>query len=121
MPNYTFELTDEEGDEIQHVLPGKYEICPRCEGAGKHDHPAFANGFTGEELRDDPDFAEEYRIGRYDVPCEKCHGKRVIVVPAENLTADQKKALKEYHEVLREMAADDRSERHLRMMESGGY
>ncbi len=122
MPNYTFELIDADGDEVQHVLPGKYEVCPRCEGAGKHDHPAFANGFTGEEMAEDPDFAEDYRGGRYDVTCERCAGDRVVVVvDEEKCTAVQLAALEEYREVCREIARDDASECWLRMMESGGY
>jgi DnaJ-class molecular chaperone len=119
---YTFEIVDEEGFEQQYVLPSKFEVCPRCQGSGKHDHPAFANGFSQEDMAEDPDFAEEYRGGRYDVTCERCKGKRVIAVPDEDkCTAVQLSALEQYRETRREMAADDASERRLRMMEMGEY
>lgn len=122
MATFTFEVFDECGDEVQFNVPGKYEVCPRCDGVGKHDHPAFSNGFTREDMDDDPDFAEEYKSGRYDVECSKCHGKRVVCVPdVKAMTPKQKFALVEYRKTQREMAADDRSERHLRMLESGGY
>lgn len=122
MPTYTFELTDNEGCEVQHVLPGKYEVCPRCEGVGKHDNPAFSNGITSDEMAEDPDFAEDYCGGRYDVECGLCKGKRVVCVPDEQkCTLEQLSALEEYRALVAEIARDDASERHLRMMESGGH
>ena len=122
MPTYTFELIDEDGDEIQVCVPGRYEVCTRCHGVGKHDHPAFSNGFTSEDMAEDPDFAEEYKAGRYDVECSKCHGKRVVCVPdTDRLTREQKSKLREHRATVAELARDEASERHLRMLESGGY
>lgn len=69
-------LTDDEGDEIEHELPARYEVCPTCEGKGKHVNPGVdASGyFPGES-----DYDEDYTRGVYDVTCSTCHGKRVVL------------------------------------------
>ena len=84
-----------EDDELGVVeetieLPGKYEVCDRCNGTGVHDHPAFSNGITMQEFAEDPDFAESYFKGHYDVQCSVCHGLRVILVP-DDFYADHPK------------------------------
>ena len=33
-----------------------------------------AHGISGEEMHADPDFAEDYRNGVYDIPCNACDG-----------------------------------------------
>lgn len=78
----------------------KYEVCPVCDGEGKHVNPAIdGNGITGSEmaeiLADDPDFLDDYMEGMYDVVCRCCEGRRVVLIE-DNVT-----------EKLRE-AADDR-------------
>ncbi len=68
------------------ALPAKRIVCDRCNGTGVHDPSAFSNGFTGEEMDQDPDFKEAYFSGRYDVTCEECNGNRVVdVVDDEQL------------------------------------
>lgn len=63
-------------------LPQVFELCPRCKGAGKHVNPAIdGDGISGQEFHEDPDFAESYFGGVYDVTCERCRGERVIGVP----------------------------------------
>lgn len=60
-------------------LPARRVVCPRCEGEGKHVNPAIdSHGISPEEFDADPDFAEGYFSGRYDVRCEGCKGDRVI-------------------------------------------
>lgn len=72
------------GNQFEIPLPAKRVVCHRCDGAGVHDHPAFSNGVDG---LDDPDFAEEYFRGTYDVRCEECDGKNVVLeVDTEALT-----------------------------------
>ena len=52
-----------------------WTICPACEGEGKTVNPSIdANGLTAEDFADDPDFADDYRNGRYDVACRACGG-----------------------------------------------
>lgn len=70
---------DDDGVEI--FGPAKYEVCGRCRGEGTHWHQAFSNGISAEELSEwDDDEREGLFTGRYDVTCEECHGKRVVVV-----------------------------------------
>lgn len=39
MPQFMITVTDDEGDEVQIALPGKMEVCPRCDGEGAHLTP----------------------------------------------------------------------------------
>jgi hypothetical protein len=79
-------------DEIPHELPAKYEVCPRCRGAGSHTNPSIdGHGITEEEReRDwsDEDW-ERYLNGFYDVTCYECRGLRVVkVVDRENCDSE---------------------------------
>lgn len=67
-------------------LPIKREVCPRCDGDGRHVNPAIdGNGITGEEWgRWDDDSRETYLTGGYDITCEECHGRNVIDVVDED-------------------------------------
>jgi hypothetical protein len=54
---------------------GKWVICTLCHGDGKHVNPSIdAGGISAEDFADDPDFAESYMRGDYDVPCNRCGG-----------------------------------------------
>lgn len=81
-------------DEIE--LPTKYEVCPVCRGEGKHVNPSIdAGGLSMNEFYDDPDFAEDYFGGTYDVTCNRCRGKRVVkAADWDALTSEQREALK---------------------------
>jgi hypothetical protein len=79
MPQIKFVHEDGEGNEIEDFLPARWEICDRCHGTGGRDPDAFSNGFSMEELHEDPDFAEAYFQGFYDVPCDCQHGKVMVV------------------------------------------
>lgn len=61
------------------LLPAKRVVCPRCDGSGKHVNEAIdGHGLTSEDFAEDPDFAESYFSGVYDVTCETCNGNNVI-------------------------------------------
>jgi hypothetical protein len=61
------------------ALPGENVVCWRCNGAGAHVNPAIdGNGISPEEFHEDPDFAESYFGGVYDITCEECNGDRVV-------------------------------------------
>ena len=81
MPIEQVWLYSKDGEERQVEVFVPYEVCSRCEGEGHHGNTAFdgtstewwyENDPTGENLRD-------YIDGRYDVTCEKCRGKRVVL------------------------------------------
>lgn len=79
MKNHLFRMTDENGDEHEIELPVRMEVCPDCEGHGTHVNPAIdGNGLTADDFAEDPDFAEDYYAGRYDVSCDVCKGLRVV-------------------------------------------
>jgi hypothetical protein len=76
------EPEDEEGYLAE--IPAKYEVCGTCEGKGSHVNPSIdGHGISPEEFAEDPDFAESYRRGDYDQPCNECHGARVVPVVDE--------------------------------------
>jgi hypothetical protein len=108
---YTIPLDDEdprieEMDEEEVSFPAKFQVCSLCDGKGKHVNPSIdAHGISAEEFYDDPDFAEEYMSGTYDVPCYTCKGKRVEpVIDESGLDESQKAALKRLESMQRDEA-----------------
>lgn len=82
----------------------KWIICPACEGEGTCVNPAIdANGLSADDFYEDPDFAEEYLAGTYDIQCRACEGSGQI-------TDDRRKKL--------DQAAADRR---LAAMEDGDW
>ena len=105
---YKFTALNEETEDVEYEVPGKYEVCWRCNGTGKHDHEAFENGLTQSDFDEDPDFREEYMRGSYDVQCSACRGLRVVVEPdEERMTQEQKAA----YEQLQKWQAEEARER----------
>jgi len=82
-------------DEVEVTLPGKYEVCPKCEGRGSIVNPSVdGNGISPEQFAEDPDFEEAYFAGVYDIKCPECHGQRVVAVPdVRSCTYAQKRLL----------------------------
>lgn len=74
------------------LIPAKYEVCDTCNGKGSYVNPSIdSNGLSSEDLYDDPDFAEDYFSGKYDVSCNECKGARVSpTVDWESLSSDPK-------------------------------
>lgn len=78
-----------------HVPEDKrpFIICPTCEG---HGHHGPGHVYTQAE-RDEYDPAEfdemmaEYRAGVHDVPCEECHGKRVVKAECDCADCEQER------------------------------
>lgn len=87
---------NDSGEEIETEFPLEYTVCSGCQGKGKHVHRAIdGHGLTREDFDEDPDFAEAYFSGRYDVTCEECDGARVVPVLAleeERFTPEQRDA-----------------------------
>ncbi|MCK5609891.1 hypothetical protein KAR91_48915 [Candidatus Pacearchaeota archaeon] len=96
-------------------LPSKFEVCSVCKGKGTHVNPSIdSQGISAEEFYDDPDFAESYLNGRYDVQCYKCHGKRVVeVVDRERCDPELLKEYDEEQEEEREYRACCEAERRM--------
>jgi len=73
-------VEEEQGDEEEFVaFKCRFEVCNLCHGKGSHVNPSIdAHGLSAEDFAEDPDFADDYREGMYDQPCNRCHGKRVV-------------------------------------------
>jgi|GEM_PF-869704 len=107
---------DEDDEETTVEVPVQYVVCPTCDGKGSHVNPSIdAGGISSEEFYDDPDFAEDYMSGTYDVSCYECGGKRVVPeIAYDRLNAEQKAAVEALEERQRwdeEDAAVRRAER----------
>lgn len=102
-------------------LPGKYEVCGRCNGKGTHVNPSIdGNGITSDEWNG-PDWSEEdkenYMSGFYDVSCFECHGKRVVLTVDEDRC--DKALMKAYYEYLHDKAQDEYNDRRTMWAEDG--
>jgi len=81
----TLEGAGPDGDDLE--LPARYVVCDVCDGKGTHVNPSIdSHGLSAEDFAEDPDFAEDYFAGRYDVPCHECSGQRVMPVMDEART-----------------------------------
>ena len=50
-------------------------ICPACRGEGSCVNPSIdSHGLSQEDFDQDPDFAENYMSGVYDICCQACDG-----------------------------------------------
>lgn len=88
-----------------------WEMCDLCEGKGTHVSPSVdSHGISAEEFYDDPDFAESYFSGVYDVPCAECGGRRVMWVPNTNdpNIKEYEEAVQSHYDYLGEMEAERR-------------
>jgi len=75
----TITIRDANGDDLH--LPAKFAVCDTCDGRGTHVNPGVdGHGLSQEDFDADPDFAEGYFSGVYDVRCEACKGERVVAV-----------------------------------------
>lgn len=83
----TWTRQNDDGEEYETKIPAKYEVCSRCEGHGTHLTPSIGeHAYSQEEFEEsfcDEEDREQYfrRGGIYDVRCEECSGKRVVLVP----------------------------------------
>jgi hypothetical protein len=95
----------DDDEEVVEALPVKFEVCGLCDGTGSHVNPSIdSGGLSSDDFYDDPDFADDYGSGRYDVTCYECGGKRVTPeIDTGRLNARQKEVLEE----LGQRAQDD--------------
>lgn len=114
----TILIYDDDDEETLVEVPVRFVVCPTCDGKGSHVNPSIdAGGLTAEDFHDDPDFAEDYMSGTYDVSCYECGGQRVVPEIAEDrLSPDQKAAVESLYERLRWEAEDRATERAERAM-----
>ena len=110
---------DDDDVEFEVEIPSKFEVCGMCEGKGSHvNRNIDGNGLTREDFEEDPDFEEAYFRGDYDVPCEECHGLRVVPVVDEERC--DPKLLKLYQEDQQAEAESRAEDRYWYRLECGG-
>jgi RecJ-like exonuclease len=105
----------EDGDDDGRELPFKWDICGSCRGHGKSS--AYLGAFTGEQMREDPDFADDYRNGFYDKTCEACGGRGSVKVLDRKACSPADR--KEYDRQEADSAETDRIQRQEMLMEGG--
>ncbi len=112
----------EAGKPFEMELPAEWAICGACRGNGTELVEGLKGADVTEDLREDPDFAEDYWGGKYDTHCSCCHGTgKVLEVVEDRLNPVQKAFLEEVYEYQSEAARDRANDRYTRWMESGGY
>jgi hypothetical protein len=92
-PTVTLQYLDDDGNDAEATFPAKSIPCPRCPD-GTVD---CFEGRVTDDMREDPDFAEDYKAGKYSKPCPECNGTRKILEPDEAKMTDEQKRL--YEEV----------------------
>lgn len=122
-------MTDFDEPKPWYETQGKWRwaICPVCDGEGQVDNPAFSNGISMEEWRDewDDESRENYLNGVYDVPCPgqvgfKCHGGKVRLPIMANLSfADKRQLVRDRHEA--QFLAEWKHEREVEARMLGEY
>jgi len=86
--------------EIPSEVRFHFETCGRCEGRGRYVNPSIdGHGLSAEDFAEDPDFADAYFSGVYDITCNECQGRRVVPVP------DDEAVMAAYHKHLNYEAA----------------
>ncbi len=99
---------------VEHVLHLKWEVCGTCDGKGEHVNPSIdAHGITADEFSEDPDFAEEYFRGSYNVNCYECGGRTTsLVINRERTSEVALKAadeiINDHYDYIRESEAERR-------------
>lgn len=117
----TIRYQDKEGTEVEIQVPARYEVCRDCNGEGTELYGSMKGyAYSAEEFHDDPDFAEAYIGGNYDVACSTCRGQRVELRPDRDFcTDDQLKAIDARAELERESARQRYADREQFWAESG--
>lgn len=85
----------------------KWAVCGTCHGSGTSS--LYLGSFTGEQLWEDPEFADDYLSGRYDRPCPECGGRTTVREISEN--AEHRDQIDEWFKDMYEMRAIEAAER----------
>ncbi len=85
---------DDDGALIEETVAAVWEICSLCEGEGAYVNPSIdAHGLSAEDFAEDPDFAEDYFRGVYNISCRECGGNGKIKVPEDSDIAEKCESL----------------------------
>lgn len=120
MHKFTFTyISPKTGFEYMVTVPGKRVVCNECRGSGTVLMDGLrGHAFSSEELFEDSDFAEEYLSGRYNVPCDVCHGYKFLIGPDESRMTKRQRFL--WKKTRDRMAADEAEARYYQMLRNAG-
>lgn len=101
------------------TLRMKFEVCPLCNGKGRHVNPSIdAHGICADEWDRDWSYEdrESYMSGAYDVTCYECNGNKIVPEIDKNpyFYTD---AIKEVVELVDALRAEEASYVQMCMME----
>ena len=95
-------------DDEQFDVPIRWVACPTCDGRGSHANPSVdCDGLPAEDFAQDPDLAEDYMSGRFDVACYGCGGQRVVPECMDEQVAEK---IADHFDALAEMHAERMAE-----------
>ena len=106
-------------DEVEVIFPGKYVVCPTCNGKGRHVNPSIDAGGIGEDDEfwddDEDEYGESmYASGKYDVTCYRCAGRTTwLVIDEARANAEMLAKYHEYQDDKAEYEAERRAERRM--------
>lgn len=97
-------------------VAGKMIVCPCCGGEGHHVRRDIDDSRLVDSMREDGDYEgiEAYFGGAYDVTCEECNGRNVILdVDWDSVPEWAQKAVEDWNRCEREMRAEQEAERRM--------
>ena len=100
---------------VPENLPTCWAICGSCTGDGTMVNPSIDAGGLSDDLRDDPDFMQDYMGGQFDVACNECGGSgKVREIDRDR--ADFAEQIAEYDQEVEDHYASEAESRAERMM-----
>jgi hypothetical protein len=126
-------IYNDDGNETEHELPSKMEVCYDCEGHGTVMNASMRNhAYSAEEFNESFDDEEDrhayfHRGGKYDVQCPTCKGANVIAI-IDRVSCDNDPILKDLlvqwdkqEEEAESYRAESRAEQRMESMMLGEY
>ena len=112
-PGDTLEVYDPDVDGyVKITIPGKWAVCPVCDGNGKHVNPSIDAGGLPRDFLEDPDFMDDYMGGAYDVTCNRCNGRTTVWDrDYDALPYDERRLVDDHLKLEAEMRAEELAER----------
>ena len=85
----------EKGHDGNITVTTVFVVCSTCNGSGKVVNPSIdAGGLSRRDFEEDPEFAEDYFSGYYDIQCPECKGRNVV--PDVKFEAEISKAVESW-------------------------
>ena len=104
----------DDADEGPLEVPAIFSVCDTCGGHGSHVNPSIdAHGISREEFDEDPDFRDDYFLGRFDVPCAECRGEKVVPEIADHCPEELRKRAEKWREEFYDYQRECEAERRM--------